>query len=1324
MSYTVTTLPDKNIDPSVRLNDLTQLQYSNNNLFPTYGNSYDLLTQSGGLVSSTFSPYASPVSINQSGYIAFDASNVLFIVNQSQTPSICKFINNSLVALDYTFTDNYIPQAIAFDASGMLYITCSVMVANANQSRIIKLNPNAAAFGFTFQVSGVVINDARGLAFDNSGNLFVVDRGNNNVVKIVMVDYGNGIGTIYTPFYAGLNGPMDVAVDKFNNIYIANSLENNVIKVTESGIISIFASGFDNPTTLLYSRNDSILYVANYGSTYPDTTYINQVINGIVYNFIQINYPFGLATNSNDELYTTSASNNLTNGSSKVISIVNINTFYNGSYNVAPLGSNQYISPATSVAFDASYNLYVAQYNNMPTNSNGFIYRILESDLTRTPVLFYPLNSGDIQLTNPTALAFDASQVLYVANVNTDSIIKINTSSTGSLFNITGASLNNPSALVFDSTGKLYIANYNGNNIVIVTVTNYNNGVAVIYNITGAPLSNPCSLDFNDTYTNLYISNFGNNTILKVSLSTNIATIYNTNGLTIQEPKGIVFEDNTGRLYVNNSSTNQLYMITNNNTVSAIDIMPPTIAIIEPAGIALDGSGNIYIANYGNQTEPVVKVVLDIISNVSFNGATSSFYQPTDVAPYQNSLYICNFSQNVINKIDYDNQFSIYVTDNRLTFATSLTINANVMYVIVTFPNGIISIDMSTNPPTVNNFTVTGIVLSPMTGNIRSYGGYLYIANSGSNQIIKITINSLTSGTGTILPITGVTLNSPYSMAFDQSNHLYIGSANQANQTTPYNNVIQVNLNTNVGSIYSTIPIDVQIKGLAFGFKYRGEILYAACKELQGSLPTQFYQITSNGVSTPFSSERASTALTSVNFIPWEDALVTTDTNNSTIDKTYLSFPFYNLQIPTLDNVLSINQVDPFIFPGPTIITTFDVFNNYIVVDPPTIPSNTASSLLVHFVEPNILPYPTDSYVLRYNGTTVSDVMCNNCTFNSTRFIAGTFPTAITSPLSTINLFVALKNNTISTISSTIVTNNVVPIQAGLHGPISLVNTAGLLSPEPILYVLNSNYDSSYNGFISKVTFSNGVTTVNNSFYTSLFNPICITNDDTYLYVLYGISPNVYIKRIFIADPTISIVLNLKGGTLYNPQGLTIDAYNPQQIILYVSDQNPNIPDTYKITAIDITNIVPATTVPSRIFIDGLHYQPFTMTNNNDGYIYIANKTANSLSKIYIPPLSYIDFTQNDPYRSLTPGLDFERWVVIGISSPTGVCFDASTPEVLYVANGGTNPNNTRISKIYTYGFYFNNVVIPNADPDATLCVFDLTTNSYVPNACFPMVIT
>ena len=1323
MSYTVTTLPNKNIDPSVRLDDLTQLQYSNNNLFPTYGNSYDLLTQSGDLVSSIFPPYASPVSITQSGYIAFDASNVLFIVNQSQTPSICKFINNSLVALDYTFTDNYIPQAIAFDASGMLYITCTVNMVYAKQSRIIKLNPNAASFGFIFQVSGVVINDARGLAFDISGNLFVVDRGNNNVVKIVMVDYGNGIGTIYTPFYAGLNGPMDVAVDKFNNIYIANALENNVIKITTSGAASIFASGFDNPTTLLYSRNDSILYVANYGATYPDTTYIAQVINGIVYNFIQINYPFGLATNSNGELFTTSANDN--RETTKVISIVNIHTFYDGSYNVAPLALNQYISPATSLTFDTSNNLYVAQYNDIsqsPINSNGSIYRILGTDLTRTPVLFYPLNVGDIALNNPTALAFDSSQILYVANANNDNIIKINTSSAGSLFNITGASLNNPSALVFDATGKLYIANYNDNNIVIVTVTSYNNGVGVIYNITGAPLSNPCSLDFNNTYTNLYISNFGNNTILKVSLSTNIATIYNTNGLSIQEPKGIVFEDDTGRLYVNNSSTNQLYMITNNNTVSAINIIPSTISIIEPAGIALDGSGNIYIANYGNQTQPVVQVILDISSNVPFDGALSSFYQPTDVCPYQNSLYICNYAQNTINQIDYNNQFSIYVTDSRLYYSTSLTINANVMYV-VTVNNGIISIDMTTDPPTVYNFIVTGITLN-VPGNIRTRGGYLYLANTGSNQIIKITINSLTSGTGIVLPITGVTLNSPYSIAFDQANKLYIGSATPSNPNIPYNDVIQVNLNTNVGSIFSTIPTDVQINGLAFGFKYRGEILYAACNELQGSLPTQFYQITPNGVSTPFSSERDSTALKSVSFIPWEDALVTTDANNSTIDKTYLSFLFYDLQIPTLDNVLSINQVDPFIWPGPTIITTFDVFNNYIVVDPPTISSNTPSSLIVHFVEPNILPYPTDSYVLRYNGTTVSDVMCNNCTFNSTRFIAGTFPTAITSPISTINLFVALKNNTISTISATIVTNNVVPLQAELHGPISLVNTPGLLNPEPILYVLNSNYDNSYNGFISKVTFSNGVTTVNNSFYTGLFNPICITNDNHYLYVLYGISPNVYIKRISMADPTISIVLNLKGGTLYNPLGLTIDAYNPQQIILYVSDQNPNDLDVYKITAIDITNIVPETEVPSRIFIDGLHYQPFTMTNNNNGYLYIANKTDNSLSKIYIPPLSYIDFTQGDPYRSLTPGLDFERWVVTGISSPTGLCFDASTPEVLYVANGGTNPNNTRISKIYTYGFYFNNVVIPNADPDATLCVFDLTTNSYVPNACFTIAIT
>jgi len=140
---------------------------------------------------------------------------------------------------------------------------------------------------------------------------------------------------------------------------------------------------------------------------------------------------------------------------------------------------------------------------------------------------------------------------------------------------------------------------------------------------------------------------------------------------------------------------------------------------------------------------------------------------------------------------------------------------------------------------------------------------------------------------------------------------------------------------------------------------------------------------------------------------------------------------------------------------------------------------------------------------------------------------------------------------------------------------------------------------------------------------------------------------------------------------------------------LYVSNQDQN--KINSILRINLTTgLYQITTLVSNLL-----YKPFTMTNQNDGYLYVANKNNNNISRLSI--------------TGLEPNI--QAWAVDGISVPTGLCFDGLGN--LYVANSGTNPRNSRISKIYTDDFFFTNVVLANGTCSTTR-ILDITTQSLV----------
>ncbi len=99
--------------------------------------------------------------------------------------------------------------------------------------------------------------DPQGLARDSNGNFYTVDNsGTDSVVrKITPKNEVSQIGIRDKQ----LGYARNLAVDRAGNIYVVNSSEGKIKKVTQSGVVTDFGVGIEKPVSLAYS--DGALYV-------------------------------------------------------------------------------------------------------------------------------------------------------------------------------------------------------------------------------------------------------------------------------------------------------------------------------------------------------------------------------------------------------------------------------------------------------------------------------------------------------------------------------------------------------------------------------------------------------------------------------------------------------------------------------------------------------------------------------------------------------------------------------------------------------------------------------------------------------------------------------------------------------------------------------------------------------------------------------------------------------------------------------------------------------------------------------------------------------
>jgi sugar lactone lactonase YvrE len=148
-----------------------------------------------------------------------------------------------------------IPAGLAFDKQGNLYIAdrANHRVRKVDTKGIITTVAGNGTEGFSGDggpATQASLDLPSGLAVDDKGNLYISDRSNNRVRMvnskgIIKTVAGNGKdgyhGDNMPALKATLDKPFGIAIDKDNNLYIADRGNNRIRKVDGSGLISTVA---------------------------------------------------------------------------------------------------------------------------------------------------------------------------------------------------------------------------------------------------------------------------------------------------------------------------------------------------------------------------------------------------------------------------------------------------------------------------------------------------------------------------------------------------------------------------------------------------------------------------------------------------------------------------------------------------------------------------------------------------------------------------------------------------------------------------------------------------------------------------------------------------------------------------------------------------------------------------------------------------------------------------------------------------------------------------------------------------------------------------
>jgi trimeric autotransporter adhesin len=449
---------------------------------------------------------------------------------------------------------------------------------------------------------------------------------------------------------------------------------------------------------------------------------------------------------------------------------------------------------------------------------------------------------------SPSGLAFDAQGNLYVADEQNQRIRIITPAGMVSTYAGSGlegfadggdsvAKFNNPTGVAVDGAGTVYVADFGNNRIRRIskthTVTQWaGSGTAGFADGSGtlASFNRPYSITVTAAGV-AYVSDQANNRIRKIV--SGVVTTLAGSGLaqfadgtgaaaSFRNPAGVTV-DPSGNVYLADASNNRMRKITAAGVVTTLaghgsagsgDGVDTLASFSTPSGIAVDPSGNIFVGDLG--TGEIRKVAVQAaVRTLAGNGATD-YLEGTGKGAHINAPY----------SISLDAAGTLFFEDGDRRFRKST-------------PAGVTSFlaDGTVGDP--------GFAFNSNTGSVVDVAGNLYVADGNNRQIRK------TTPAGVVTPFGIDTAVSTQSLFFFVSS-LNFDAAGNMIYTNFANGTIRKISPAGVVSFLDSVPITFDA-GNPFA-----SWIYASTNDVAGNLyvaaahMSTIYKVTPQGKHTVF----------------------------------------------------------------------------------------------------------------------------------------------------------------------------------------------------------------------------------------------------------------------------------------------------------------------------------------------------------------------------------------------------------------------------------------------------------------------------------------
>jgi sugar lactone lactonase YvrE len=674
-----------------------------------------------------------------------------------------------------TATDLNVPTDVVFDSVGNLYISdaqnnCVRKVTPAGAiSTVAGLRVNGGpdtcntADGIALDpVAG--LEDPLGLAIDSNNTLYIVD-GQHNCVRSLAYNTVDSNASPALTTVAGTCGeysssatpsPIGLAVDSNSNLYIS---------------LAVTGGGNELDQVVLHRSSDAptkVCAVAGQLSTYP---YGAAALCAGVASTVTLNRPSGIAFDKNGDLFIADSSNNCVR---EIAGLTTSQTVVGKCLSDQSSSNTTVLNNPYGLAFSADGSLYISESGTIPPAQNNVVsFNFGTNTLSAIAGLPSGLSGAysitqegqpalQVPLNQPLGVTTDIGGSIYLADSQNNIVRKMGTNLSFPATDVGSTSASQ--TVVFSINQSVSLSTAVGLDYTIVSSTCAGSLVPA-----GAGLPpNTCEvvIAFRPTrpgyrYSALVLKDAISGKQIGVALeglgigplSLLTPGVVSTRGSGVHNAVAVT-TDSAGDAYVleqGNGSTTADVLFYPAGGGAAQVVVPQGVGLLTPTAMAVDGAGNIYVANSsaapGSNTN-IARFGADGSINLSY--ATGLLYvNSLAIDGFDNLFVATGGSIHNVTEIYAGGQQRVVAGNGTVVDANNVVATTAVFYdpsAVAVGPNGLTIAD----------------------------AGSHYVYTIDSSGIIHVVAGNGTTSTTTAGVATGTGLNAPDALAVDAAGDIYI----------------------------------------------------------------------------------------------------------------------------------------------------------------------------------------------------------------------------------------------------------------------------------------------------------------------------------------------------------------------------------------------------------------------------------------------------------------------------------------------------------------------------------------------------------------------